>query len=989
MKPATPQPGGSGRLAWAWPQTAGAWVGVTLGLAIVLGWHTSVITLLRRGSGSPLASYGAGWALLLAGAALESARRGWRRTAIALSAGLLCLGGFSLFQHGTGFSWSLEKVYFHNPAWEDLGPAIISPTGSLCAFVWALSLLLDLRDQKSSFSLKGALSITVAVCSAVSLAGYTTGLPSKAEWGAVHVLFMSFLPALGYLALSVGLLARQLDPARLPKHRNGWPMIIFTLGVVATLVASQAITIQRDNNLAHTVQQEALSVQSRILGECDARMMDLASMARRWAFRPPREAEWEDDVNQYVSEHSGTVFLEWVDPAMTVRWLSPRPGHEKWVGLKVKSLNWRKNRPYELADASGKLQLSGSFPILDHTQLGMVMVAPIPRKDAKGGYLVGVIYVTNWLSRAVSDPRYQGYGVTILEDGKPIFRQGPLGAREGMRTSDLDLPGVRWKLQLIPGPTVLAQHRNTLARGILGAGLIFSGLMAFLAHLARTARTRQEGFRASEARLRAVFEASPAGIVVLDREGGHTQWNQAWCAFLGYSSEELATMTILDFSPPEEHERVKERLEAVFSGSVQGYSFERSYLRKDGEIVWGSVATSGLLHREGAEPSILIVVQDITTRKKAEDALHRTQANLEDAQRLAHIGSWDWGVPAGLLTWSTEQFRIFGEDPQTYIPTWEAYLGHLPEGDRETIQQAVQAALHSSGEVDIEHRILRPDGQVRTVHEQGRVAFGPEGHPLRMFGTTQDITERKRLERLREDFVSVVSHELRTPLTSIRGSLGLLGAFFGPELPEKGQELLRISTRNCDRLVLLINDLLDIQKIESGSMAFDFQREDLRGLVEEAIRANEGFAANHGLGFTRDLPLGAVWIRADRHRLIQVVTNLLSNAAKFGGTSLPVEIRLEARNGLARLEIQDHGAGIPEGFQDRIFQKFAQADEGTTRASGGTGLGLSIVKAIIEQHGGHVGFDTRVGEGTTFWLELHLWEGAGELAAQSKPMRQV
>ncbi len=248
----------------------------------------------------------------------------------------------------------------------------------------------------------------------------------------------------------------------------------------------------------------------------------------------------------------------------------------------------------------------------------------------------------------------------------------------------------------------------------------------------------------------------------------------------------------------------------------------------------------------------------------------------------------------------------------------------------------------------------------------------------RMFvGIVRDITERKQVDRMKNEFISTVSHELRTPLTSIQGSLALIDKTRPEGLPEKHVRLLGIAHKNCVRLVRLINDILDIEKIESGRIEFDLSALELSPLVRQAIEANQAFADQFSVSLVlaRDLP-GAM-VHADGDRITQVLTNLLSNAAKFSPEGGAVEVSLARRDDGVRVEVADHGDGIPEEFRERIFSKFAQADASSTRKRQGTGLGLSIAKAIVDKHDGRIGFDTETGAGTTFFFELPEWRPGG------------
>jgi PAS domain S-box-containing protein len=240
-------------------------------------------------------------------------------------------------------------------------------------------------------------------------------------------------------------------------------------------------------------------------------------------------------------------------------------------------------------------------------------------------------------------------------------------------------------------------------------------------------------------------------------------------------------------------------------------------------------------------------------------------------------------------------------------------------------------------------------------------------------GTVRDITERKQVERLKNEFVSVVSHELRTPLTSIRGSLGLVAGGVAGELAPKARELVRIAYKNCERLTALINDILDIAKIESGTSQFNMRPQALMPLVEQAIEANLQYARQLNVELEVGSAARDIVVSVDADRFMQVMTNLISNAAKFSPARGRVEISLAPHDGMARVSVRDHGGGIAPEFQQRIFQRFSQADSSSSRARSGSGLGLSISKAIVEQMNGEIGFETAVGQGTVFHVDLPLW----------------
>ena len=224
--------------------------------------------------------------------------------------------------------------------------------------------------------------------------------------------------------------------------------------------------------------------------------------------------------------------------------------------------------------------------------------------------------------------------------------------------------------------------------------------------------------------------------------------------------------------------------------------------------------------------------------------------------------------------------------------------------------------------------------------------------------------------KAKSEFVSVASHELRTPLTSMRGSLGLLASGKFGELSREAKSLLDIALRNTERLILLVNDILDIQKIESGSLEFQMQAVEIGALVAQAVEANRDYAGQFQVSFVLADGAPRAMILGDPNRLMQVLGNLLSNAAKFSPRNEQVRVSLARAKGAVRIEVADRGNGIPESFRERIFEKFAQADSSDTRGVGGTGLGLSIAKAIVEKHGGLIGFASAPGAGTVFHVLL-------------------
>lgn len=326
--------------------------------------------------------------------------------------------------------------------------------------------------------------------------------------------------------------------------------------------------------------------------------------------------------------------------------------------------------------------------------------------------------------------------------------------------------------------------------------------------------------------------------------------------------------------------------------------------------------------------------------------------------------------PAAKAIFGYEHDEVVGKDTKMLMPAsrhgeYAKYLGL-------TTEQALDIASKYSLRESIG---LRKDGSTFPM-ELAISSLIVEGEQSYV-GIVRDITDRKRVERMQKEFISTVSHELRTPLTSISGSLGLILGGAAGEMPKKAHKLLTIANNNSERLINLVNDILDIEKITAGKMRYDFAVTDIVSLVGSAVESNKGYADKYKVHFEFEPESEAsILVRADQKRMEQVMSNLLSNAAKYSPAGKTVTIRVEKQEENVRISVHDQGKGVPEAFKSKIFSKFSQADSSDTREKGGTGLGLNITKAIVEQHQGSVGFVSEEGMGATFYVDLPVCQSS-------------
>jgi len=365
------------------------------------------------------------------------------------------------------------------------------------------------------------------------------------------------------------------------------------------------------------------------------------------------------------------------------------------------------------------------------------------------------------------------------------------------------------------------------------------------------------------------------------------------------------------------------------------------------------------------------ICNDVTARHLAVEQLRESREVLALA-----VGNVTEGIALvdsdlALLVWN-EPFRThfgYSEDrlaggmKATDLMLETARRGDLGPGDPEALVGALVHSMMTTESAVLE--IQRTNGHVLSLSR--RTLSGG-----RYLLISHDITEARTAALLKDELVSTVSHELRTPLTAISGALGIVSAGAAGELSEKAARLIRIAQRNSERLVTLVNDLLDIDKLQSGQTEFRLRNENLAELVAIGVEQNQPYAERGGLQLRAEMPEEPVLVTVDRNRILQVLANLISNAVKFSAAGGEAVVRLAVDKDVARISVIDSGIGIAPEFRSRIFQRFTQYDSSSSRVQQGTGLGLAICKSIIEQHGGTIWVDDNVDKGAAFHVDLPL-----------------
>ena len=503
--------------------------------------------------------------------------------------------------------------------------------------------------------------------------------------------------------------------------------------------------------------------------------------------------------------------------------------------------------------------------------------------------------------------------------------------------------------------------------------------------------------KAQQEFLRRLIDTVPNLIFVKDWQGRFTLVNQATANVYQSTIADLISKTDADF-----HSNTKEveqflavDLEVMTTMTTQ--VLEETVTYPDGKQFYFQTIKTPIVSADGHSREILGVATDISDRRQVEEQLRRSEAYLLEAQRIAHVGSWEFDVATQKITWSAETFRMFGRDPAQQEPTYKELIQSIHCDDRDRYKAILRRTIKQVQPFELENRVLRPDNSMVYVLVKGQPILDETGKLLSFLGTVLDITSRKQSEeqlrqtneqlarttRLKDEFLANMSHELRTPLNAILGMTeGLQDRVFGT-INERQIKALQTIERSGSHLLELINDILDIAKIESGQLELDCTPTAVISLCQSSLAFVSQQALKKRIQIEIKLPPNLPNLSVDGRRIRQVLINLVNNAVKFtpeGGritlkvshqqTPADPESADSSPQNFLRIAVIDTGIGIAPEDINKLFQPFIQIDSALNRQYQGTGLGLALVKRIVELHGGQVGLTSEVGIGSCFTIDL-------------------
>jgi len=666
-----------------------------------------------------------------------------------------------------------------------------------------------------------------------------------------------------------------------------------------------------------------------------------------------------------------------------------------------------------LVQESEKNRQSGMLMYVPSFRRGMPTDTVEQRRAALRGFVYSPIrmddFVYGTLKKLPSDMDVEIQAGTRLSADNIVFssrlaekRSLPTGYRpKFLFSKTVDAYGVTWHFAFSTRPAFDAGPDRVKSLATLIAGIITSILLSVLAFMQAKSREQAQIVAdqmaerlAAQQKLAIHINQTPLAAIEWDESFRVTAWNRAAEKIFGYPAEE-AIGSHASFIVPESARGEVERVLQESLQNIGGMHRLNSNITRSGRLIECEWYNTPLTANDGSVLGIASLVQDITERTQVDILLRQTVQRLKLATDAADVGIWEWNFSDNSLVWDERMCDIY-DAPQNVRTTglyYDFWRSRLHPEDAEQAEALFVEAQRNSAGVDLEFRIVLPDGTVRFIHASSIVESDESGIPLRMVGVNRDVTGRKLLEKelkqsiceledarlaadsankAKSEFLANMSHEIRTPMNGIIGCIQLLEL---TELADEQHECLATIKTCSNGLLSLINDILDLSKIESGKLELEQRDFSLRASVSDVIQTQISLIHSKGLNIQTDIPATVPDnIFGDQLRLKQILLNLVGNAVKFtekGGIRISVSVG--GRNddvALLEIAVQDTGIGISPEAIERIFSPFVQADSSTTRTYGGTGLGLSICNRLAELMGGTIWAESTEGVGSTFFVQL-------------------
>ena len=490
----------------------------------------------------------------------------------------------------------------------------------------------------------------------------------------------------------------------------------------------------------------------------------------------------------------------------------------------------------------------------------------------------------------------------------------------------------------------------------------------------------------SKSKFESIYNNAAAGIDLLDKDFKIIDLNERLAEMLGYTKEELMGTSILDVTFPEDIELTIKNLNNLVNGNLDLYSLEKRYKKKDGSVFWGDLSVSVIRNENGRFQSIIGVIVDITTRKQAEELLEESEEKYRELVENANSIIAKFDKDGRIISMNEFGLNLFGYKEQELIgKTWIETILPKVESNGKILENLATEMIKEPDKYSISiNENIKKNGERVWIYWNNKPIYD-KGDLVGILSVGTDITDRKKAEenlcnankqleeadRLKSIFLSSMSHELRTPLNSIIGFTGILLQGLAGDLNDEQNKQLGIIKKSSQHLLSLINDILDISKIEAGKIDLSCEYFDLKELIEEIIATFDTMANEKNIEIERDIPKN-INVYNDKRRFKQIIINLLSNAIKYTNEG-SVKITVKTiDNSILEISFFDTGVGIKKEDITRIFEPFQQLDDKLTKKAEGTGLGLHLVKKLLNFMNGNISLESGYGKGSVFTITMPL-----------------